>query len=833
MVSLSWSLARGFSKSIHEQSAASLVIVVLLLLVCSHGSRNGYGYTRPVCFSHVIWMPGMRTLTVRLGLATLACALAIPRSSSAQIETDRRSVTADPNHGVIDGPPAPIAPAVITRDDRGNATVRAIRLTALLSLDGQLDEPVYRDVPAITGFIQTLPEEGSPVTERTEAWITFDDDNIYVSARLWESAPPSEWVANEMRRDASQIRNNDTFGASFDTYYDRRNGNNFFTNPLGARADVQHMNEGSANVDWNPIWDVRTGRFDGGWSVEMQIPFKSLRYRRGARQIWGVQLRRSIRRKNEWAHLTLVPQSAVRGSSGATAIIRVSRHGTLVGLEAPEASRNIEVKPYGISGIRTDRASVPPVTSDGFADVGLDIKYGVTENLSADITFNTDFAQVEVDEQQVNLTRFQLFFPEKRDFFLEGRGVYDFAAATFTAGASSRNTPTLFFSRRIGLEDGELVPILAGARLTGKVGPVSLGALSIQTGEKRAADVESTNFTVLRVRQDLLRRSSVGALFASRSASTVAEGSNHTFGVDGTFSFFQDLYLAAYYVETRTSGLSGDDQSYLGRVSYSPDLWGVALEHLNVGHNFNPEIGFVRQRGFRETTTSARYSPRPASIEAIRRFSLEGNLSYLKLLERRVLGSRTADARFQIEFESSDVFGLSFTDNYELLEEGFSINEGVTVPTGGYSFRDIEASLSLGLHRRFAGNIAVRRGSFYDGDRTTMAFSGGRLNVSEQLALEPSVSLNWVDLPQGSFQTNVALTRVYYALSPRMFLGGLVQYNSGTHSLSTNFRVRWEYRPGSELFVVYTESRDTDVLDRFSELENRGLTVKMSYLLRP
>ena len=180
------------------------------------------------------------------------------------------------------------------------------------------------------------------------------------------------------------------------------------------------MNEGSANSDWNPIWDVRTGRFDGGWSVEMQIPFKSLRYRPGARQIWGVQLRRSIRRKNEWAHLTLIPQSAVRGNSGSTAIIRVSRHGTLVGLEAPEASRNIEIKPYGISGIRTDRASVPPVTDEGFADAGLDIKYGVTENLTADVTFNTDFAQVEVDEQQVNLTRFQLFFPEKRDFFLEG-----------------------------------------------------------------------------------------------------------------------------------------------------------------------------------------------------------------------------------------------------------------------------------------------------------------------------------------------------------------------------------------------------------------------------
>ena len=505
----------------------------------------------------------MQIPSVGLGLATLVCVLAAPPPSSAQAGPDARALPAEPGGVVIDGPPAPVAPAVITRDERGTATVRAIRLDAPLTLDGVLDEAVYSDVKPITGFIQTLPDEGSPATETTEAWITFDREHVYVSGRLWESAPPGEWVANEMRRDAAQIRDNDTFGASFDTYYDRRNGNNFYTNPLGARADVQHMNEGSANIDWNPIWDVRTGRFDGGWTVEIQIPFKSLRYRPGTEQIWGVQLRRSIRRKNEWAHLTLIPRSAVRGSNGSTAIIRASRHATLVGLEAPEASRNIEIKPYGISGLRTDRTASVPV-DDGFWDAGLDVRYGVTENLSADLTFNTDFAQVEVDEQQVNLTRFRLFFPEKRDFFLEGRGVYDFAEARFTAGASSPNTPTLFFSRRIGLERGVVVPILAGARLTGKVGPTNVGALSIQTRDEPKAGVESTNFTVLRVRQDLLRRSTVGALFASRSASTVAEGANRTFGVDGTFSFFQDLYVNTYYAETRTSGRAGASRATWG-----------------------------------------------------------------------------------------------------------------------------------------------------------------------------------------------------------------------------------------------------------------------------
>ena len=734
---------------------------------------------------------------------------------------------------LIDGPPAPVAPAVITRDNLGNATVRANRLTEPIRLDGQLDEAVYRDVLAITGFIQTLPDEGSPATEKTEAWITFDEENVYVSARLWDSAPESEWVANEMRRDTPQLRNNDTFSASFDSYYDRRNAVNFFTNPLGARADVQHINEGNANGDFNPVWDVRTGRFAGGWTVEMQIPFKSLRYRPGRSQIWGVQLRRAIRRKNEYAHLTLIPQSAVRGNSGSTAIIRVSRHATLVGLEAPEASRNIEIKPYAISGMKTDRSAVPTVSNDGYADAGLDVKYGVTHNIAVDLTLNTDFAQVEADEQQVNLTRFQLSFPEKREFFLEGRGIYEFASARIFSSVSSENVPRLFFSRRIGLESGELVPIVAGARVTGKVGSFDVGALSLQTGEEKALGVESTNFTVLRLRRDIFRRSSVGVLFTGRSASTVSDGSNQSLGLDADFSFFQDFYLSGYYAKTRTPGLSGGDQSYLASFNYRSDLWGAALEHLRVGENFNPEVGFLRRRGFQETQATARFSPRPESIKAIRRLSFEASLDYLELIEEQLVGSREGEAKFQIEFESSDVFDLTYTDSYEFLKEDFPINPNVTVPPGRYAFQDVEVGLSLGLHRWYSGSLTAQRGSFYGGDKTTVGLRTGRINVSARLSLEPSLSFNWVDLPQGSFRADLAVTRVNYAFTPRMFLSGLVQYSSGNNMISTNLRLRWEYRPGSELFVVYTEGRDTDVLDRFSELSNRGLTVKVNYLLRP
>ncbi|MDE2906416.1 MAG: DUF5916 domain-containing protein, partial [Acidobacteriota bacterium] len=313
----------------------------------------------------------------------------------------------------IDGPPPPVPPAVMNRDAAGRTTVRAIRLAAGIRLDGVLDEEVYRTVPPITDFLQQVPVEGAPASERTEAWILFDDTNVYVSARVHDSAPESEWIANEMRRDTNQLRQNDTFTVFFDTFYDRRNGFNFYTNPLGARADQQFTNEGNPNGDWNPVWDVRTGRFDGGWTVEMEIPFKTLRYRSGSPQLWGVQMRRSVRRRNEWTYLTRIPISA-GGGRGAAGIFRVSAAATLVGLEPPAASRLLEVKPYAIGGMTTDRHSIPIRDNEGSAAAGADVKLGITRNLTADFTYNTDFAQVEVDEQQVNLTRFSLFFPEKR-----------------------------------------------------------------------------------------------------------------------------------------------------------------------------------------------------------------------------------------------------------------------------------------------------------------------------------------------------------------------------------------------------------------------------------
>ena len=741
---------------------------------------------------------------------------------------------------VIDGPPPPVPPAMITREG-GQATMRAIRLLAGIRVDGQLDEPVYETVPPVSDFIQQLPDEGAPATERTEAWVMFDDENFYVAGRCWDSAPPSEWTATEMRRDAFNMLNNDLFGFLIDTFYDRRNALLFYANPAGGFVDQAITNEGNPNRDWNPVWDVKTGRFDGGWTIEMVVPFKSLRYRPDRDQVWGIQIRRTVIRKNEWAYLTLIPISAA-GFGGRGGVFRVSAAGTLVGLETPPVSNHLEIKPYAIGGMTTD-VNAPPDQGTRHGGLGVDLKYGVTRNLTADFTVNTDFAQVEVDEQQVNLTRFNLFFPEKREFFLEGRGIFDFARGSFRTARSLRqgsvlgtgDAPTLFYSRRIGLEDRQVVPILGGGRLTGKVGAFDVGALNIQTDDEMVSGTPGTNFTVLRVKRDLLRRSSIGALLTSRSVSLDGAGSNQAYGADANFSFFDSVNFLGYYARTRTTGLTGRDASYQARFDYGADRYGFELDHLLVEDNFRPDMGFLRRDNFRRTSVSGRFSPRPQSIESIRQFVLEASLDRFLTADAGWLETRQQQVALQTELENSDQFGVRLSDSYELLQKPFRPSGGgVTIPVGDYDFTDVRLTYALGPQRLLNGRVEVATGGYFDGKLTSIDLSRGRVDLSPRLSVEPSLSFNWIDLPGGSFRTDLVRGRLNYTFSPRMFVSSLFQYNSTSRTLGTNLRLRWEYSPGSELFVVFTEEQDIDPLrpDRHAELRNRGFVVKVTRLFR-
>ncbi len=768
----------------------------------------------------------MRTLSSVAPALLLAWAV-LPSSVTAQAAA-RGDGAAAPSVR-IDGSPAPLAPASITRDALGRPTVRAIRLEGPLVLDGVLDEAVYRDNEPFGGLVQVVPESGAPASERSDIWVSFDATHLYVTCRCWDSAPPSAWIANELRRDANGLRNNESFGVMFDTYYDRRNGSMFYTNPLGARADYQVVDEGGPNSDWNPVWDVATGRFDGGWTVEMAIPFQSLRYRSGVDHLWGFQVRRGIRYKNEWAYLSPVPANL----SGPQALNRISAGGTLVGLELPAAGNNLDIKPYGIAGLTTDRTATPSVSNEGTADAGIDVKYGVTANLTADLTVNTDFAQVEVDEQQVNLTRFGLFFPEKREFFLEGRGVFDFGAGGGGFGGMGfgppRDSPTLFYSRRIGLEDGEVVPIRAGGRLTGKLGAFSVGGLSIRTGGVPEADIEDTQFSVLRVKRDILRRSSIGAIATHRSVAVDGGGSSLAYGADAQLAFFTNLEIGGYWAGTDTPSRTGDDRSWQARIDYGGDRYGANASFLKVGEDFEPQVGFLRRTDFEKTSGSLRFSPRPESLAAVRQLTWEARVDYYEDGAGR-MESRAQNGRFQVELENSDQASVEITRSYERIEDAFEVAEDLEVEPGAYAFTEYQARYDFGPHRRLSGNVSVRWGGFYDGTLTSIEVNQARMVLTDRLSLEPGISLNLIDLPAGSSTATVSRLRADYAFTPRMFVSALVQHSSDSDTFSSNLRFRWEYQPGSELFFVWTDERDTG--RGGTDLRNRALVVKITRLFR-
>lgn len=712
--------------------------------------------------------------------------------------------------------------------------MRAVRLNAPLVIDGRLDDEVYRAVPAVGDFVQQEPKEGAAATEKTDVWVFFDADNVYFSARCWDSHPERE-VANEKRRDNPNIQDGDSLTVLLDTFYDRRTGYFFQTNSLGALRDQQVSDERNANVDWNTVWDAKANRDEDGWTFEMVIPFKSLRYKAGGAQVWSINFRRIVRWKNEISYLSPVPVSA-----GGRGVFKFSSAGTLVGINVPALSRNLELKPYLKSGLTTTLQAQPGLSNDVSGDAGFDVKYGLTKGLTADFTVNTDFAQVEADQQQVNLTRFSLFFPEKREFFLEGQGIFAFAGvqSTIPGGSgygsiqpstqASPLTPIMFFSRQIGLSGGRPVPIRAGARVTGRAGAYSLGLLNIETGASELAGAQATNFSVVRVKRDILRRSAIGLIGTLRPEPGGA-GSNQLFGVDAALAFFQNLTVNSYYARSRTPGIISDASSYLAKVDYAGDRYGLNVERLTVGEGFNPEIGFLYRQAFRRTFGLARFSPRPRSSRTIRKLTWEGSVDYMTNPHGR-LDTRDALGAFRMDLNSGDQWSSAFSHKDEFLERPFQIATGVVVAPGGYDFQEYRATYYLAPQRKVSGTFNFIRGSFYNGDRTEAGYSG-RLDLGPTLGIEPRVSINWVNLPTGRFTSKLAGARIGVTMTPRMALTGLIQYNSSASLVTSNLRFRWEYQPGSDLFIVYSDGRDTR-LSGFPTLESRSLVAKITRLFR-
>ncbi len=720
----------------------------------------------------------------------------------------------------IDGPPAPVPPAVVSRDESGHVTVRAIPLTQPLEFDGRLDDGLYAENEAITDFIQQEPFEGRPATDRTEVWVAFDDDSLYIGARLWES-DSARRVMSDMRRDANNLYNNDHFGVYLDTFYDRRNGYLFYANAQGGMSDAEVTNE-SALADWNTIWDVKSADFDGGWTIEFRIPFHSIRFKEGS-SIWGINFRRNVRWKTEMTYLTPTPASYQRNG-----LNRGTNAATLVGIDAPRNLRNITLKGYALGSSVTNRAARPIISNKGNVEFGGDARWGVSQSYVADFTVNTDFAQVEDDEQVVNLTRFTVRFPEKREFFLESNQLFSFGMQQ--AASANPEVPTVFFSRRIGIEGGTVVPILGGGRLLGRSGRYRVGAIAIRTGEERSVGAVATDFTAVRVQREILRRSRIGLISTTRNPASGA-AHNYVYGADAILNFYENVGFINMIARSVTPGRHGDDLAYRSRFSWNPDRWTVDVEQIGSGRNFNPEMGYVqRPDGYRRSHARFAFEPRPKNLPGVRKVSYTLDLDYFTDASGRHLETRDQLAFVRVDFSRGDNWQIDMLRTRESIDETFLVAKNVRVPVGDYVFRQMRTSYTFGPQRKLSGTATLRYGGFYEGTLRELSWRS-RIEFSPQLYAEPTISWNRIDLPWARGNENLAITRVTYTLSPRMFVSGLVQYQSRNDAVSTNARFRWEYTPGSELFVVYSDGRTT-LTRGIPDIQNRSFVVKVTRFLQ-
>ena len=725
-----------------------------------------------------------------------------------------------------------VATSTMVREASGKVTVQAMKLLTPIKFDGVLDDAIYRTMAPYTDFVQQEPNEGKLATDRTEAWIVFDETYVYVSARLFE-ADRQHRVANDMRRDAQNLYNNDHFAVILDTFNDHRNGYGFSTNPLGALFDFVATNE-QPSSNWNGLWESRTSNFEGGWSVEIRIPFRTLRIQPGG-DTWGVNLRRMSRWKNETSFLSAVPRAW-----GRRALNKVSSAATLTGMVAPGAGLNLDVKPYVLGSQLTNRSATPSVNNKRNGQFGGDMKWGIKPQLVADLTVHTDFAQVEDDDAQVNLTRFSLFFPEKREFFLEGQDAFAFGGVGGGSGAGPgggfnssgiHNTtdlsPILFYSRRIGLVSGTIAPIDGGARILGRSGGWQVGALGMRAAAVEAVREPRTDYSVLRVNRDVFSRSRIG--FVATNTNPLADTGNTAAGVDAQFNLRDNLSISGYAARSRVRGNTGDEASYRAKFDLNSDRYGLLMEHLYVGDGFNPGVGFLRRSAFRRSLALARLSPRPHNMPAVRRFTVQGSADYITAPNGRVQSEEFKGA-FITELSNGDTFNAEISQAFERLDRPFTVARGVTIPVGRYRYNLMRGTYALGTQRPISGTVVLAHGSFYDGTLTEVTWRG-RLDISPQLIAEPTVSFNHVAGPYGRGETNLLGSRVTFTVTPRMFVGALVQYQSRTQSVATNVRLRWEYQPGSELFVVYSDGRST-IAPGFPALDNRSVVIKATKLFR-
>ncbi|HET6569701.1 MAG TPA: DUF5916 domain-containing protein [Rhodothermales bacterium] len=684
-------------------------------------------------------------------------------------------------------------------------SVRAVRVVEGPVLDGDvLGDSAWAAAESVTGFWQTTPDEGQPASERTEVYVLYTPRMLYVGVVCYDREP-SQLIVADSRRDAA-MDETDSFRLILDTYRDHQNGFIFGTNPAGTEYDAQVSNEGRGtgfgggpraqggsggglNVNWDGSWTVstRTGGF--GWSAEFAIPFRTLRFNSGDDQVWGVNFERTIRRRREMAYWAPLPRQYE--------LPRVSLAGTLENLDVP-TPRNLQVTPYVLAQAAREAQTSGYDVVGPDADFGLDLKYSITPSLTLDATYNTDFAQVEADEQQVNLDRFNLFFPEKRPFFLENAGV-------FSVGQPGE--VELFFSRRIGIgPDGRAVPIIAGARVSGDALGMRIGVLNMQTAQVGAAGIPGNNFGVARLKRQLPNRSFVGGLFTNRQGvGSLAAGDdyNRLAAVDGQLGIGRYGLLSGFAARSFTPGLSGDQHAFRLQSGYNSERWMLELGYTEVAENFNPGIGFLQRFAYRKVNGLIFHSYRPDFLgfhELRPHTSYNGYWGFDGFYES---GFLHVDNHWEWESGYEIHTGVNFT--HEGVREPFNILGEVVVPAGSYDHREAQLVGMTDPSNWVSFEMHTTIGGFFGGDRVSLEPTL-HLRSGERFNSTFGVSRNMIDLPGGSFTADLIRARLSYSFTPRMYVQSLVQYNDSADLWSTNLRFGWLHTAGTGLFVVFNHS---------------------------
>jgi hypothetical protein len=721
----------------------------------------------------------------------------------------------------------PQAPARVTEPltPRGERpSVRAVLATESPKIDGVLDEAAWQSAVAIDTFIQQEPLEGQPASDRTEVRVLYDQGHLFIGVHAYASLSV---IATEMRRDADRLFDEDNFQVILDTFHDSRNAFMFLTTPLGAKLEQQVFDEGegggrgttsNVNRNWDGVWDAAARITEDGWTTEISIPVNTLRFAKGDEQVWGINFLRHVRRKNEMAFWAPIPK--------AYSLTRVSLAGELTGLRGLGLGWDLKLKPFLVGGVRDVRTSRSSGTTSAIRDIGLDARYGVTPGLNLDLTVNTDFAQVEVDEQQVNLTRFGLFFPEKRDFFLENSNLF-----TVGTGQSFTSAPVqtdLFFSRRIGLSDtGTPIPILGGARLAGKSGGHNIGLLTVQTEE--AFGKAGDNFFVGRYSRDVFKRSRVGALFINKESLDGSTHYNRTMSVDTNLAISSNIQVNAFLAKTATPGLAGRDMAFYGRVAYRDPQWNVWLNYLDVQDHFNAEAGFVQRTGIR--TTKAYFSPTPRPKRGnIKLLEPMYVLTYTTDQANRLIG-RVHHLMLGTNFRDDSTFTVFYQRTLDVLDVPFRIVPGVTIPIGGYNANEWTFMYNTSPGRRLYSRLTFSPHEFYGGTKQQLSAAGG-VRASSRMSAELQFNRNDVQIPWGNFLVNLTTLRVDYTFSPRMTIRSLTQYNSSSHDFSNNVRFNLIHRPGSDLYLVYNDLSQTGLPADIFGRKDRQLLMKVNYLIQ-